>query len=103
MLEADGLVLFALLARNSWFPTGLRPMRRGCRGHVRDRARPVEGLGMPETIEGPLAFPKEHPQAFRWMNKPFDGLLHAMSATRYRRPVQRLVRLSRRRHDRVRP
>jgi phytoene dehydrogenase-like protein len=31
--------------------------------------------GAPETIEALLAFPKEHPQAFRWMNEPFDKLV----------------------------
>jgi all-trans-retinol 13,14-reductase len=31
--------------------------------------------GMPETIEDLLAFPKDHPQAFRWMNQPFDTLV----------------------------
>jgi all-trans-retinol 13,14-reductase len=31
--------------------------------------------GMPETIEAMLAFPKEHPQAYRWMNEPFDKLV----------------------------
>jgi phytoene dehydrogenase-like protein len=33
--------------------------------------------GMPETIEAMLAFPKEHKQAFRWMNEPFDKLVAA--------------------------
>ena len=33
--------------------------------------------GMPETIEGMLAFPKEHPQAAQWMNEPFDKLVAA--------------------------
>ena len=31
--------------------------------------------GMPDTVEAMLAFPKDHPQAFRWMNKPFDELV----------------------------
>lgn len=31
--------------------------------------------GMPETIEAMLAFPKDHPQAYRWMNEPFDRLV----------------------------
>lgn len=31
--------------------------------------------GMPETVEAMLAFPKEHPQAYRWMNEPFDELV----------------------------
>jgi all-trans-retinol 13,14-reductase len=31
--------------------------------------------GMPETIEALLAFPKDHPQAFRWMDEPFDTLV----------------------------
>lgn len=31
--------------------------------------------GMPETIEAMLAFPKDHPQAYRWMNEPFDKLV----------------------------
>jgi phytoene dehydrogenase-like protein len=33
--------------------------------------------GMPETVEAMLAFPKDHPQAFRWMNEPFDKLVAA--------------------------
>ncbi|CCE00597.1 NAD(P)/FAD-dependent oxidoreductase [Bradyrhizobium sp. STM 3809] len=33
--------------------------------------------GMPETIEELLAFPRKHPQAFRWMNRPFDDLVAA--------------------------
>ncbi|CAL74589.1 Putative phytoene dehydrogenase and related proteins; putative membrane protein [Bradyrhizobium sp. ORS 278] len=33
--------------------------------------------GMPDTIEELLAFPRKHPQAFRWMNKPFDELVAA--------------------------
>jgi phytoene dehydrogenase-like protein len=33
--------------------------------------------GMPETIEEMLAFPRRHPQAFRWMNRPFDELVAA--------------------------
>lgn len=31
--------------------------------------------GMPESIEAMLAFPKAHPQAFRWMSRPFDELV----------------------------
>ncbi|HZR87232.1 MAG TPA: NAD(P)/FAD-dependent oxidoreductase [Bradyrhizobium sp.] len=31
--------------------------------------------GMPETVDAMLAFPKEHPQAFRWMDRPFDELV----------------------------
>ncbi|MGY3448738.1 phytoene desaturase family protein [Bradyrhizobium sp. USDA 4353] len=33
--------------------------------------------GMPATIEEMLAFPRKHPQAFRWMNRPFDELVAA--------------------------
>ncbi|CCD90965.1 putative phytoene dehydrogenase and related proteins; membrane protein [Bradyrhizobium sp. ORS 375] len=33
--------------------------------------------GMPESIEEMLAFPRRHPQAFRWMNRPFDELVAA--------------------------
>lgn len=33
--------------------------------------------GMPESAEAMLAFPKAHPQAFRWMNRPFDELVAA--------------------------
>lgn len=33
--------------------------------------------GMPETLEELLAFPRKHPQAFRWMNRPFDDLVAA--------------------------
>ncbi|MFO1110250.1 MAG: NAD(P)/FAD-dependent oxidoreductase [Bradyrhizobium sp.] len=33
--------------------------------------------GMPETIEAMLAFPKDHPQAYRWMSEPFDKLVAA--------------------------
>jgi len=33
--------------------------------------------GMPDTIEGMLAFPKDHPQAARWMSEPFDKLVAA--------------------------
>ncbi|NPV20429.1 phytoene desaturase family protein [Bradyrhizobium aeschynomenes] len=33
--------------------------------------------GMPESIEEMLAFPRKHPQAFRWMNRPFDELVAA--------------------------
>lgn len=31
--------------------------------------------GTPETIEAMLASPKDHPQAFRWMDRPFDELV----------------------------
>jgi phytoene dehydrogenase-like protein len=31
--------------------------------------------GMPETVEAMLAFPKEHPAAYKWMNEPFDKLV----------------------------
>ncbi len=31
--------------------------------------------GVPATIDELLAFPKEHPHAFRWMNEPFDKLV----------------------------
>lgn len=31
--------------------------------------------GAPATIDEWLAFPKQHPHAFRWMNEPFDGLV----------------------------
>lgn len=31
--------------------------------------------GMPQSLEAMLAFPKEHPQAYRWMNEPFDKLV----------------------------
>jgi phytoene dehydrogenase-like protein len=31
--------------------------------------------GMPQTLEAMLAFPKEHPQAYKWMNEPFDELV----------------------------
>ncbi|CCE12069.1 putative phytoene dehydrogenase and related proteins; membrane protein [Bradyrhizobium sp. STM 3843] len=33
--------------------------------------------GMPESLEAMLAFPKKHPQAFRWMDRPFDELVSA--------------------------
>ncbi|CCD88342.1 fragment of putative phytoene dehydrogenase and related proteins; membrane protein (part 1) [Bradyrhizobium sp. ORS 285] len=33
--------------------------------------------GMPATIEEMLAFPRKHPHAFRWMNRPFDELVAA--------------------------
>ena len=33
--------------------------------------------GMPESLEELLAFPRQHPQAFRWMNRPFDELVAA--------------------------
>jgi all-trans-retinol 13,14-reductase len=33
--------------------------------------------GMPETVEAMLAFPKEHPNAYKWMNEPFDRLVSA--------------------------
>ncbi|WP_316207139.1 MULTISPECIES: NAD(P)/FAD-dependent oxidoreductase [unclassified Bradyrhizobium] len=33
--------------------------------------------GMPERLEDMLAFPKRHPQAFRWMDRPFDELVAA--------------------------
>ncbi|MGJ5175466.1 FAD-dependent oxidoreductase [Bradyrhizobium oligotrophicum] len=33
--------------------------------------------GMPESLEEMLAFPKQHPLAFRWMNRPFDELVAA--------------------------
>lgn len=33
--------------------------------------------GLPETVEELLAFPKDHPAAFRWMNEPFDKLVAA--------------------------
>jgi phytoene dehydrogenase-like protein len=33
--------------------------------------------GMPETVEAMLAFPKEHPNAYKWMNEPFDRLIAA--------------------------
>ncbi|GLH81287.1 hypothetical protein SSBR45G_61960 [Bradyrhizobium sp. SSBR45G] len=33
--------------------------------------------GMPESLEEMLAFPKQHPQAFRWMSRPFDELVAA--------------------------
>jgi phytoene dehydrogenase-like protein len=33
--------------------------------------------GMPETVEAMLAFPKEHPAAYKWMNEPFDSLVSA--------------------------
>lgn len=31
--------------------------------------------GMPASVEAMLAFPKEHPHAFTWMNRPFDDLV----------------------------
>lgn len=31
--------------------------------------------GMPETVEAMLAFPGQHPQAYRWMSEPFDRLV----------------------------
>jgi phytoene dehydrogenase-like protein len=31
--------------------------------------------GMPATVDELLAFPKDHPHAFRWMNEPFDKLV----------------------------
>jgi all-trans-retinol 13,14-reductase len=31
--------------------------------------------GVPTTVEQLLAFPTRHPQAFRWMNEPFDKLV----------------------------
>jgi len=33
--------------------------------------------GMPESLDAMLAFPTQHPQAFRWMNRPFDELVAA--------------------------
>lgn len=33
--------------------------------------------GMPETVEAMLAFPKDHPEAYKWMNEPFDKLVTA--------------------------
>ena len=33
--------------------------------------------GMPATAEDMLAFPTNHPHAFRWMNEPFDKLVTA--------------------------
>ncbi|MGJ4949382.1 FAD-dependent oxidoreductase [Bradyrhizobium sp. HKCCYLS20291] len=33
--------------------------------------------GMPQSIEDMLAFPRKHPQAYRWMNRPFDELVAA--------------------------
>jgi phytoene dehydrogenase-like protein len=33
--------------------------------------------GLPATIDELLAFPGEHPTAFRWMNEPFDKLVAA--------------------------
>jgi all-trans-retinol 13,14-reductase len=33
--------------------------------------------GMPATAEDMLAFPTNHPHAFRWMNEPFDKLVAA--------------------------
>ena len=33
--------------------------------------------GMPETVEAMLAFPKQHPAAYKWMNEPFDRLVAA--------------------------
>ncbi|MGJ4915317.1 FAD-dependent oxidoreductase [Bradyrhizobium sp. HKCCYLRH2060] len=33
--------------------------------------------GMPATLEEMLAFPRKHPQAYRWMNRPFDELVAA--------------------------
>jgi len=30
---------------------------------------------MPDTVDAMLAFPKQHPQAFRWMDRPFDELV----------------------------
>ncbi|MGJ4998442.1 phytoene desaturase family protein [Bradyrhizobium sp. HKCCYLS3077] len=33
--------------------------------------------GMPATLEELLAFPRKHPQAYRWMNRPFDELVAA--------------------------
>jgi phytoene dehydrogenase-like protein len=31
--------------------------------------------GMPTNVEAMLAFPKEHPLAFRWLDRPFDELV----------------------------
>ena len=31
--------------------------------------------GMPTSVDALLAFPKQHPQAFKWMNRPFDTLV----------------------------
>lgn len=33
--------------------------------------------GAPESVDELLAFPKNHPNAFRWMNEPFDKLVAA--------------------------
>jgi phytoene dehydrogenase-like protein len=33
--------------------------------------------GMPESLDAMLAFPQQHPQAFRWMERPFDELVAA--------------------------
>ncbi|BAM92949.1 putative phytoene dehydrogenase and related proteins [Bradyrhizobium oligotrophicum S58] len=33
--------------------------------------------GMPDSLEEMLAFPRRHPLAFRWMNRPFDELVAA--------------------------
>jgi phytoene dehydrogenase-like protein len=33
--------------------------------------------GMPESLDAMMAFPKQHPQAFRWMSRPFDELVAA--------------------------
>ena len=33
--------------------------------------------GMPEQLDELLAFPRKHPQAFKWMNRPFDELVTA--------------------------
>jgi hypothetical protein len=67
VLEAGGLVLFALLAfaelvSADWIAANALWLSRTC-------TRPGDRgpRGMPETIEGLLAFPKEHPQA------PFAG------------------------------
>jgi all-trans-retinol 13,14-reductase len=33
--------------------------------------------GMPASVDALLAFPKQHPHAFKWMNEPFDTLVSA--------------------------
>jgi len=33
--------------------------------------------GMPDSLDAMLAFPKQHPHAFRWMSRPFDELVAA--------------------------
>ncbi len=38
--------------------------------------------GMPKTRDGMLAFPKDHPTAFRWMDEPFDRLVSTYIADR---------------------